>query len=379
VITTGSTASAISITSATPASPQVLGTSVTIVATVTSGATGTVDFQYTVNGSTYVGISTCAAQPISGTTASCVTNALPIGTVDLNAVYSGDHSYASTTSPALGYLVRSTSLTSLAIVPVGPVPYATSVTLTATVTAGATGTVNFQTSTNNVTFVGISGCTAQVVSVVTHSATCTTTALTTGFNYLDAVYSGDATYITSTSSSTTLTVNLATQGALTVTSTSGLLGTALTLATSGGAGTGALGFTVTNGTATGCSITAGALKVTTVGTCVVTATKAADANYAATTSPATTVTFVNPVPKAIRVIGAPIEGRTTVISIAGQYFYGQPTIKTNVAGVTARVSKDTGSLLTVIVTAKTGIRHAVYVFALTFKNGQRTNVKYNLR
>jgi hypothetical protein len=111
----------------------------------------------------------------------------------------------------------------------------------------------------------------------------------------------------------------------------------------------------------------------------VTATKAADANYLVANSAATTVTFVNPIPKALRVIGAPVEGRTTSIGIAGQYFYGQPTIITNVSGVVARVSKDTGSLLTVIVTAKNGIRHGIYVFALTFKNGQRTNVKYNLR
>jgi hypothetical protein len=36
-------------------------------------------------------------------------------------------------------------------------------------------------------------------------------------------------------------------------------------------------------------------------------------------------------------------------------------------------------LLTVQVTVKSGVRQGIYVFALTFKNGQRTNVKYNLR
>ena len=45
------------------------------------------------------------------------------------------------------------------------------------------------------------------------------------------------------------------------------------------------------GTASGCSITAGVLSVSSAGTCVVTATKAQDANYNAVSSPRTTVTF----------------------------------------------------------------------------------------
>jgi hypothetical protein len=213
----------------------------------------------------------------------------------------------------------------------------------------------------------------------TYAATCTTIGLPTGTDYLEAVYSGNTTYAPSTSTPTVYVVNPASQALLTVTSTSGLVGTALTLVTSGGSGTGAVTFDVVNGTATGCAITSTSLKVTTAGTCIVTASKASDGNYLVSSSVATTVTFVNPIPRAIRVIGAPLVGKTTVIGIAGQYFYGQPSIITNVGGVTARVSKDTGSLLTVQVNVKSGVRQGIYVFALTFKNGQRTNVKYNLR
>jgi hypothetical protein len=68
-----------------------------------------------------------------------------------------------------------------------------------------------------------------------------------------------------------------------------------------------------------------------------------------------------------------------VIGIAGQYFYGQPTIKSNVAGVVAKVSKDTGSLLSVQVSVKGGTKVGVHVFTLTFKNGQTTSVRFNLR
>jgi hypothetical protein len=174
-------------------------------------------------------------------------------------------------------------------------------------------------------------------------------------------------------------VNKAAQAAITVTSTAGLVGKALTLVTTGGSGTGAVTFSVTNGTATGCVVTGSTLKVTTAGTCLLTATKATDTNYLTALSSATTVTFVKPIPKAIRVIGSPVVGRTTVIGIAGQYFYGQPTIKTNVAGVVIRVLKDNGSLLSVRVTVASGAKSGTRVFSLTFSNGDRTNVKYNLR
>jgi outer membrane protein OmpA-like peptidoglycan-associated protein len=84
------------------------------------------------------------------------------------------------------------------------------------------------------------------------------------------------------------------QARLRVTSVRGVVGTPLTLATSGGSGTGALSYRVTNGTASGCSIKANALSATSAGTCLVTATKAADANYSAISSVQTTVTLSLP-------------------------------------------------------------------------------------
>jgi hypothetical protein len=96
-------------------------------------------------------------------------------------------------------------------------------------------------------------------------------------------------------SSTTLhagwTAAASAQSALTVTSTSGQFGTSLTLTTSGGSGTGAVTYSVSNGTATGCSVTGSTLTFTSAGTCIVTATKAADANFLVGSSPATTVTL----------------------------------------------------------------------------------------
>ena len=73
------------------------------------------------------------------------------------------------------------------------------------------------------------------------------------------------------------------------------LGTPLTLTTSGGSGSGAVTYALdAGGTASGCDIdtVAWTLSTTTAGTCVVTATKAADANYNVTSSAATPVTFI---------------------------------------------------------------------------------------
>ena len=81
------------------------------------------------------------------------------------------------------------------------------------------------------------------------------------------------------------------QAALTVTRVSGTVGTPLTLATSGGSGTGTVSYAVANGTATGCAVSGSSLSASTAGTCLVTATKAGDTTYVPSSSVATTVTF----------------------------------------------------------------------------------------
>jgi len=84
------------------------------------------------------------------------------------------------------------------------------------------------------------------------------------------------------------------QAALSVTSTSGTVGTALTLTTSGGSGTGAVSFSVTNGTASGCTIAGTSLSATSAGTCLATATKAADTTYSPISSTVTDVSMALP-------------------------------------------------------------------------------------
>ena len=80
------------------------------------------------------------------------------------------------------------------------------------------------------------------------------------------------------------------QSTLAITSLSGYVGTALALATSGDTG-GVVTFSVSNGSVAGCAISGSSLTVTSAGTCVVTATRAANGNSSAVSSPATTITF----------------------------------------------------------------------------------------
>lgn len=91
---------------------------------------------------------------------------------------------------------------------------------------------------------------------------------------------------------TTLGPPLTPQNTLNITSTSGTFGTPLTLTTSGGSGTGAITYSVANGSSTtGCALSSGLLTSTSAGTCLVTATKASDSTYAAISTSQTTVTL----------------------------------------------------------------------------------------
>jgi hypothetical protein len=110
-------------------------------------------------------------------------------------------------------------------------------------------------------------------------------------------YTGDSLSVTGTAM---IDVGL-TQAALIVTSVNATYGRTFGLLATGGSGTGALSFAVTNGTATGCALSGFALTSATPGTCIVTATKASDSTYVAISSAATTVTFAKlAIPSAVR-------------------------------------------------------------------------------
>ena len=190
--------------------------------------------------------------------------------------------------------------------------------------------------------------------------------------------------LTATDSARTLTAATATstvgtpQAALVLATVKGTVGKGLNLATTGGTGTGALSYTVAAGSSAGCTVSGTSLSAKRAGTCLVTATKAGSTTYIAVSSVATKVTFVLPF-KATRVAGAVTVGRTSTVTIVGSGFSGRPRIISNVAGVTARVTRDTGKTLTIIVTVRAGVKTGVHTFTVILANGKRTSVKFSLR
>ncbi len=161
--------------------------------------------------------------------------------------------------------------------------------LSATTAPGTASSTQLAVTGNNgaVSFVqssaAVTGLSVSPTGLVTGAATLTAGSYTISGTDSDA--SGD-------SGTWTFTLGVGTaQAALTLTSVSGHVGSPLSLATSGGSGTGAVSYTVADGTASGCAVSGSSLTATSAGTCLVTATKAADATYLVATSPATTVTL----------------------------------------------------------------------------------------
>jgi hypothetical protein len=118
------------------------------------------------------------------------------------------------------------------------------------------------------------------------------------------------------------------------------------------------------------------------------ATAGTSSNIVFTNPDGGTVTFAlnggpkpstKPAPKATRVVGVAVAGRTVVVKILGVGFYGQPTITSNARGTTARVSGDNGKVLTVRVTVKAGTPRGVHRFTITFMHGEKTAVNYSQR
>jgi uncharacterized repeat protein (TIGR02543 family) len=155
-------------------------------------------------------------------------------------------------------------------------------------TFGGTYTV---TATSNSGLAVVLSIDASATSVCSLSGS-TVTYLTAGTCVIDANQAGNTQYLAATQVQQSFSIAKATQGAITVTSTTGTYGSTVALTYSGGSGTGAVTFAiVAGGTATGCSITGTTLSFTSNGTCLVAATKAADGGYNAQTSATATVTI----------------------------------------------------------------------------------------
>ncbi len=119
---------------ASSSNPSTYSQTVTFVATVVAGETGTVTFK---DGATVLGTAT-----ISGTTAIITTSALTSGSHEVTGIYSGDSTHSTAISPVL--IQQVDKFTPLVTVSTsGPSTFSGSVSITASVPAGTTGLVTF--------------------------------------------------------------------------------------------------------------------------------------------------------------------------------------------------------------------------------------------
>ena len=177
--------------------PSIIGTAVTLTASVTSPVTGTLTGMVTFQD----GTSALGTGTLSGGTATFTTSGLTGGTHSITAVYSGDATFAGGTSPALMQTVNKVaSSTSVPTSSNNPSIFGSAVTFTATVTSSATsiptGTVTFQDGAATLGTGMLSG----------GNATLATSALVGGVHSITAIYGGDANFANSTSPALTQTV-----------------------------------------------------------------------------------------------------------------------------------------------------------------------------
>jgi len=179
---------------------------VTFTAAVTSGSgtpTGSVTFKD--------GSATLATVALSGGTAQYPTSSLAAGGHSITAVYSGDATYAGSTSGVLTQTVNKLSTTTGLVSSQNPSNAGNSVTFTATVLpSAATGSVTFKDGSNALGTVALSG----------GSASLTTSSLSAGSHNITAIYGGDGTYSGSTSGTVVQVVNTTTKLNTTTTLTS---------------------------------------------------------------------------------------------------------------------------------------------------------------
>jgi len=233
-------------------------------------------------------------------------------------------------------------------------PYSQALSMTTSGNNG-TGAITFAVANGTATSCALSSSANNATITAGSSGTCTIT----------ATIAADTNYVSATSAAATFTFNQSGQASLTVTSTSGVFGTDLTLTTSGGSGTGNVSYSYAAGTTT-CTLSLSVLSATSSGTCLITATKAADTNYSSISSSQTTVTFSQGV------------STTTLTIPGGSIIYRQAkalTVVTNAAGkVTFKANKvvipgcknlvvNSGNSLTAICNYKAAIHGAVTISA----------------
>jgi hypothetical protein len=252
---------------ATP-NPALLGGSVkmtaTIAATLSGTPTGTVTFW---NGATNLGTGT-----LSGGVATLSTTALPAGLLTLQVSYPATGNFLATNSAPFDETVHENTTTTVTT-SLTPSTYGQTVTFTATVAPSSSGTptgsVSFYSGSTLVGFATLSG----------GVATLPTNSLAGGTYYIKGIYSGDSTYLTSTSPDVTQSVDQASQTITfpTIPATTLLTGS-VTLDATASSG---LAVSYASTTTSICTVSGSTATLLAVGTCSIEAKQAGNTDYKA--------------------------------------------------------------------------------------------------
>lgn len=263
-----------------------LGNSVTLTGYSIQNLSGSGTYTFKDVNSNVLCVASTLTHANSATTGSCTWTPSSAATYSVKVYFSGDTYWNLVTQTSgTSITVNKTSQSISFIAPTNKTYGDTAFTISASATSNLT--VTFASSTSTVCTVSGS----------------TVTILTAGTCTLTANQSGDATYAAATQVSQSITVDQATQSALSIsatTSSAAYTGSAYTatptFSTSGGSGSGAVTYSiVSGGSASSCALSSSAsnatLTASSTGTCFIAATKAASTNYLAATSANLTFTF----------------------------------------------------------------------------------------
>lgn len=214
------------------ASPAIFTATVTPAFTGTTVPTGTVSFTATPSGGSAAPITGCSAVNVTSSgLATCSGASLAAGTYAINASYTGDTNFgtSSAASPVPQTVNKGATSVSVVASP-SPSTVNASVTFTATVTPSPggniapSGDVSFTDTPSGGSASPIAGCTSVALTVVSgHSvATCTTATLTLGAHIVAASYANDPNF-TGNTGTASQTVSAASSN-ITLNSSSPLLG-----------------------------------------------------------------------------------------------------------------------------------------------------------
>ncbi len=260
------------------------------------------------------------------------------GPCNVTATKAADNNYNLATSAPLSVTLQKADQATLVVVATPSTVIYGSTSILSTTGGSGTGAVTYSTGVST-------GCsiTGNILSVVDASGSCS----------VSATMAADNNYNLATSAVLPITLQKADQATLVVIATPSTLVyySPSTLSTSGGSGTGAVTYDI--GASTGCSLAGNILTlVDNLGTCNVTATKAADTNYNIATSAVLPIPLDKADQATLVVVATPgtvIYGNTSTLSTTGGSGTGAVTYSAgistgcSVTGTTLSVTDASGS------------------------------------